>query len=271
MNDTMVEQRRALSAKEVHEALKREGEEELSRSWRALAWSGLASGISMGLSLLAEGVLRQHLPETTWRPLVTKFGYTLGFVAVTFGRQQLYTETTLTALLPFLHHRTPAMAARVIRLWLVVLASNLLGAWVFVWAAAHDVSFSMTLQKTFRLIGTEAAHYDPAAALVRGIFGGWLIALMVWLLPSADATKLWVIVAVTYVLAAAGLTHVIAGSVEVLYLVNIGELSWGSYFMRYGLPVLIGNSIGGIVFVALLNHAQVASDSAPVFEPHGRK
>ena len=93
--------RQALSARVVHKALRQEGEEELERSSSALAWSALAAGISMGLSLLAQGTLRHHLPDTEWRILITSLGYAVGFIAVTLGRQQLFTETTLTAMLPF--------------------------------------------------------------------------------------------------------------------------------------------------------------------------
>src|SRR5690349_8167211 len=78
----------------VHEAIRIEGEEELKRTSSALAWSGLAAGLSMGFSLVTEGLLRSHLPDTPWRPLVSKLGYSAGFLFVVLGRQQLFTENT---------------------------------------------------------------------------------------------------------------------------------------------------------------------------------
>src|SRR5512138_3945953 len=80
----------------VHEAIRREGEEELARPSSALFWSGLAAGLSMGFSLVGEAVLEAALPGSAWRPIVAKLGYSLGFVFVVLGRQQLFTETTLT-------------------------------------------------------------------------------------------------------------------------------------------------------------------------------
>jgi formate-nitrite transporter family protein len=130
-------ERRALSARAVHEALRSEGASEIGRPWNALAWSGLAAGISMGLSLVAEGFLRAHMPDASWRPLVASLGYTVGFVVVTLGRQQLFTETTLTACLPLLHERTASMLVSVVRLWVVVLFANLVGGWLFAWTASH--------------------------------------------------------------------------------------------------------------------------------------
>src|SRR3954465_414824 len=84
----------------VHEAVRREGEEELKRTNSALAWSGLAAGLSIGFSVILEGLLRAKLPDSPWRPVISKFGYSAGFVLVILGRQQLFTENTLTPILP---------------------------------------------------------------------------------------------------------------------------------------------------------------------------
>src|SRR5579885_2100774 len=81
--------RTALPADVVYQAICNEGENELARSSAALAWSGLAAGLSMGFSLVAEGLLTVHLPEAPWRPLITKLGYSVGFLMVVLGRQQL--------------------------------------------------------------------------------------------------------------------------------------------------------------------------------------
>jgi formate/nitrite transporter FocA (FNT family) len=78
----------------VHEAVRRGGEEELKRTVSSLAWSGIASGLSMGFSLVAEGLLRAHISDVHWRPLIAKLGYPFGFLIVVIGRQQLYTENT---------------------------------------------------------------------------------------------------------------------------------------------------------------------------------
>jgi hypothetical protein len=70
----------------VYEAVRQEGLDELQRSNSALAWSGLAAGLSMAFSVVAEGILSSHLPDTPWRPLISRFGYCLGFLFVVLGR-----------------------------------------------------------------------------------------------------------------------------------------------------------------------------------------
>src|SRR3954469_287483 len=123
-----IESRQSPSGKIVFEAIAREGEEELERSSAALGWSGLAAGLSMGFSMIAEGLLATYLPESGWRPMVTKLGYSVGFVVVILGRHQSFTEKTLTRTLPLLKQRTRWIMLNVIRLWSIVLLANLLGA-----------------------------------------------------------------------------------------------------------------------------------------------
>ena len=145
------------------------------------------------------------------------------------------------------------------RLWVVVLAANLIGAFVFAWAAAWSPAFSPDLRETFRQMGEEALRFDPWTAFVKGIFGGWVIALMVWLLPAADTAKLWVIVLLAYLLAVAQFTHIIVGSLEAFYGVASGDASFLTYLFHFAGPVWLGNTVGGVVLVTALNHSQVAA------------
>jgi len=254
-----VEKRTGLRAIVVHEAIRKEGEEELCRSLRGVAWSGLAAGLSMGFSLVAEAALTSHLPDTVWRPIISKFGYTVGFLVVTLGRQQLYTETTLTAMVPLLSHRTWEMARRVSLFWLVVLGTNLLGAFLFAQVVGQTASFHSDTRYAFEVVGRHAVAPTFGTALLRGIFAGWLIALIVWLTPAAGNSQALVIIMLSYVVGLAGLTHIVAGSVEVMTLAVIGGISWQFCLSGYIVPTLIGNTIGGVALVAALNHAQVVA------------
>lgn len=241
----------------TYEVIRREGEHELARSPGSLAWSGLAAGLSMGTILVAEGLLRAHLPDAPWRPLVAKLGYSIGFIIVVLGSQQLFTENTLRPIVPLLARRTPEMLRRVLRLWGVVLLANLAGTILFAWAVAGTTLFEPHVHTEFAAIGREALRGDFATTLVRGIMAGWLIALMVWMLPAAESAQVAVIVAMTYLVGLGGLAHIIAGSGEVAYLVAVGEATWGDYLGRFVAPTLSGNVMGGVGLVAAVNYAQV--------------
>jgi formate/nitrite transporter FocA (FNT family) len=254
-----VEKRMAPRAVVVHEAIRWQGEEELKRPASALFWSALAAGLSMGFSMVSEGLLEFYLPAAAWQPLVSKLGYSVGFLIVILGRQQLFTENTLTAILPLLGRRHPRTLLQVLRLWSVVLLANLLGAFLFAWAIAHTEVFDPAIRQIFAAIGSRMLAGDFVDTVVRAVFAGWLIALMVWLLPFAETARVTVIVILTYLIGLGHFSHIIAGSVETLYLVVSGGAGWHDYVVDFFAPTLLGNLIGGIALVSALNHAQVTA------------
>lgn len=253
------DEEQSLDAKTTYEVIREEGERELERSNAALAWSGLAAGLAMGFSLVAMGVLHRYLPDAEWRPLVTSLGYSVGFLIVILGSQQLFTENTLTAITPLLARRDGRTLANVARLWAVVLAANLLGAFLFAMVSAHTELFDAETRHAFTELSAKAMEPDFGLTVLRGIFAGWLIALMVWMLPAAQTAHVLVILIVTWLIGAAHLAHVIAGAAEAFYLAAVGEQKWGTAWGGFILPALIGNVIGGVTLVAALNHAQAVS------------
>jgi formate-nitrite transporter family protein len=252
-----VQDRVAIGAKVVYEAVRLEGEEELERNAVALAWSGLAAGLSMGFSLIAEAALTSFLPDAPWRPLVARFGYSLGFLIVILGRQQLFTENTLTPVLPFLLHKDLATFGKLARLWSVVLASNVAGTFLFALLIGRTHFLDPSIQKA--ILEISSAHVGPDfwTITLRALFAGWLIALMVWMMPDAASSRVFIIVVITYVISICSFSHIIAGSANVFYLVVIGKLSIARYFTAFFLPTLLGNVVGGVSLVAALAHAQV--------------
>ncbi len=213
----------------------------------------------MGFSLLTEGLLHAKLPDAEWRPLVSNWGYTIGFLIVILGRQQLFTENTLTPVLPLLRERTAAVLGRVLRLWGIVLVTNLLGGLIFAVVLGNTALFSADVAHAFEEIGRGALEHSWGTTLVGAIFAGWLVALMVWLLPYAETARTWVILLMAYLVGLGGFAHIIAGSIEVLYLVVTGAATWQIYFTQFFAPALLGNVIGGVTLVALLNHGQVTA------------
>src|SRR4051794_20191547 len=113
----------------IHETIRAEGETELERSWWAILLSGLAAGLSIGLSLVVQGEFHAFIADESVRRLVAPLGYTVGFLVVVLGRQQLFTENTLAPILPLLHHRDRRTFLAVVRLWSLVLVSNIAGTW----------------------------------------------------------------------------------------------------------------------------------------------
>jgi len=253
------DEEQSLSADITHEVIRREGEEELKRSTAALAWSGLAAGLAMGFSLVSEGLLKAHLPDAAWTPLVAKLGYSFGFLIVILGSQQLFTENTLTAIVPLLAKPKREMFANVARLWSVVLATNLLGALLFALVVAKTELFKPEVQHAFLEIGRRAVENGFWLTVLKGVFAGWLIALLVWMLPAAETSHVAVIILVTWLVGVGEFSHIVAGAAEVFHLAANGGLGWGETVTRFIAPALLGNVLGGVTLTSALNHAQVTA------------
>ena len=216
----------------------------------------------MGFSLVATGLLHGHLPAASWRPLVVDLGYSVGFLAVILGRQQLYTENTLTVILPLLMRHDLHTFFHVIRLWTIVLVTNITGGLAFALILAKTDVFTPEINAAFHDLSMRAISGGWLTMFARAIFAGWLIATMVWMLPGGDHSRPAISVTMTYLVALGNFPHIVAGSVEVLYLVLTHTLSWNAFFARFFLPTFIGNTMGGVLLVAFFNHAQVSTESS---------
>jgi formate/nitrite transporter FocA (FNT family) len=247
-------------ARIIHEVIREDGEKALERSIGAMAWSGLAAGLSMGFSFLVTAVIRSDLPNEHWQSLVSGFGYTTGFLIVVLGRQQLFTESTLTAVLPFLTRKDWKSFIQMLRLWIVVFLANIAGTVVFAFLISHGSLFQTPVNQALKDVAIEALGDPFWPMLIKAILAGWLIALMVWLMPGAGQSRLLLILIITYIVAIAHFSHIIAGSVEAAYNVFTGTIPVAAYFTRFMIPTLIGNMIGGVSLVAILNHAPVREE-----------
>jgi len=253
------EQRSSPGGKVVYHAILKEADEELDRSSSALFWSGLAAGLSMGFSLITEALIRRHLPDATWVPLIAKIGYSVGFMVVILGRQQLFTENTLTPMLPLMKRKDAQTVANVARLWGVVLLANLIGAFVVAYVIARSTALDEETRGAVASIGHETMRHGFGTTMLSAVFAGWLIALLVWMLPYAESAHFFVIVLITWVIGIGHFAHVVAGAVNVFALAWAGQKGWENVFSDFIIPALLGNILGGVMLVAGLNHAQVVS------------
>lgn len=252
------EQRSSPKALIIFEAICQEGTHELERPVSSLAWSGLAAGLSMGFSLIAQALLANYLPDAEWTPLITKFGYSLGFLIVILGRQQLFTENTLTPILTLLDSKTVSVFQKVLRLWSTVFVANIFGTFLFALVISQVSIFEPETYDQFNKIARGVASSGFSITFFRAIFAGWLIALIIWLLPFAQQARISVIILITYIIGLGGFSHIIAGSVDGFYGILAGQITLHSFTFNFFLPTLFGNIIGGVAMVAAINYAQIS-------------
>lgn len=246
-----------LSAVTIYAIIRREGEEELHRPALSLWWSGVAAGIAISSSLLAEGSLHASFPDSHARHLVVAWGYCVGFVLVVLARLQLFTENTLTVILPLLATPNSKQLGMTARLWTIVFCSNLVGTFAIAAITVHLGPVPPGIVESMLEISGEATASRGFTALVYGIPAGFLVAALVWILPSSKGFELFSILLITYVIAISGSTHVIVGSVEIFMLILNGDIGLSDGLGGHLLPVLIGNIIGGTGLFAMLAYGQV--------------
>lgn len=244
----------------IYEVVRRLGEEEMQRPITSLWWSGVAAGLSISFSLLAQAILQAHLPDAPWRVLVVSFGYCVGFLMVILGRQQLFTESTITVVLPVLKNIGADGIWRMARLWTIVLVANVVGTFCAALFCLYTPVLPPELLQGMLNLSRPLLALDWWHMALHGITSGFLIAAMVWMLPSADGAKFAVITLMTYLIAVGGFTHVVAGSMEANMLVLAGDWEWWRMLGQFLLPVLIGNVVGGTALFALISYAQVMEE-----------
>ncbi|MEJ6389460.1 formate/nitrite transporter family protein [Gymnodinialimonas ulvae] len=260
-----------LNSKLIYEVIRRDGEEELERPAKSLVWSGIAAGLLISFSVLGEAVLRDNLPETPWRYLIENLGYSFGFLLVILGRMQLFTENTITTILPLVAERSASCFGRVLRLWSIVLAANIVGALGAAAFMAFSGAFDADLLAVIGDLSRHATGFPPGEAFFRAIPAGVLVASIVWMMPGQNGSEVLLIVLFTWLIAAGDFTHIIAGSVEMWFLALQGNLGFGPALVQFFLPVLAGNIVGGTLVFTLLAWGQVKAEVEPEENAVGNK
>lgn len=258
-----VAERRAGSAKVVHEVIRLQGDEELDRPVLSLLFSGFAAGVAISISVVAEALLHLGLPHAAWTKLVSSLGYTVGFVIVIMGNLQLFTENTVTAVLPIATHPTLRNLRRLAKLWAAVFGANVAGTFLIAALISTGIILSPDARQASIDIAAEALAHDGLNILLLGMPAGFLVASIAWILPNARGSEFWVIVMITYVIALGGFSHVVAGSAEAWLLWLVGRASLYHATIGFILPALVGNIIGGTGLFAVLAHGQVRGEIKP--------
>ncbi len=244
----------------IYEVVRRFGEEEMSRPAISLWWSGVAAGLSISFSLLAQAVLQVRTPEASWQPLIVALGFPVGFLMVVLARQQLFTENTITMVLPVMAEPTRRNFGRLARVWCIVLAANLAGTLTAAIFCTYTPAISPEVRDSMLAISHHAMEHGWWEMLFLAVTAGFLMAAMVWLIPGAEGAQFHVVAMMTYLIAISGSAHIVTGSMEAFLLLANGQgeplaLLWG-----FAAPVLAGNIIGGTALFAMISYAQVMKE-----------
>lgn len=247
-----------LPATSVYKIIAREGRKEMRRPAASLWWSSVAAGFAMAASVVGVAALSMAVPaDAPGRQAVIALGYPFGFLIVILSRLQLFTENTITPILPLLLRPNRRALIGLLRLWAIVLAGNLAGALAAAALAMEGGLVGEPLQQAMLEVSAHAIDLPPLRSFSQGVLAGFVIAALVWMLPSLKHQEFIAIFALTYLIGAAGAPHVIAGAVETFVVAMRGTLPFGSAVLEHILPTLAGNVVGGAGLFAALAYGQV--------------
>ncbi|WOI56000.1 formate/nitrite transporter family protein [Palleronia sp. LCG004] len=250
-----------LTAPLIYEVVRRDGAEEMTRPKSSLVFSGLAAGVLISFSIITEAILRAYLPQdATWVPLVESFGYTAGFLLVILGRMQLFTENTITTVLPLMAHPCSEYLWLTCRLWMIVLAANVVGAFVAAGFIGYSGVFGPEVLSAVHAISEHATTMPAFEGFVKGMPAGVLIAAIVWMIPTQPQNPFFIIFFFTWLISAGDFTHIIAGSVEMAYMMLHHSLGIMDAIFGFFIPVFLGNVAGGTVVFTLITWGQVKEE-----------
>lgn len=247
------------TANEIFAQVSRNARHELQRPVRALAVSGVAGGLTMGLTGLSVSAVQAALGNAPWAEFIALLFYPVGFLAVILGRAQLFTENTLYPVALILDERRHVWAT--VRLWAVVFSSNVAGAFVFALLAARTRALHPAMLQALSRLGVEAAAPPQRHIFWSAVVGGWMIALVAWLVSGSHSITgsfavIWIL---AFIVGLGHFAHCIATSGEILSAVLSHNLPAADYF-RWLLPAVLGNITGGVVLVTLLEYGQTKAE-----------
>lgn len=240
-------------------------EEELDRPPLALLLSGLTAGLDLGFGPLTMVVLAATLESVVTKPtlhVLMANAYAVGFIFVVLGRSALFTEHTTSAVLPVLTGRSSV--GRLFRLWGLVFAGNTLGCILFsAFAAVLVPSLVAGSAAQFAELAHRTVNHPSWVIFLSAIMAGWIMGLLSWLVVASRETinqlvSVWL---ATSVIGLAGFHHSVAGTVEILTGVMLGQGATLVDYLRFLALAVPGNAVGGVVFVAVLKWGHIQQNS----------
>lgn len=216
---------------------------------------GFLGGAFISLGFLLDIRVIADLPKE-WGSFSSLLGgavFPVGLMLIIIAGGELLTGNMLTLPMAVLTKR--ASVRQLVRNWLFILVSNFVGAIFVAFFFGHVVGLTETgpfLAKTAAIAQAKTGDTFNQA-LVSAIGCNWLVCLAVWMSFAAEdiGGKILAIWFPIMGFVAIGFQHVVANMFVIPAAIFAGQLDWTAYFSNF-VPVVIGNAIGGGVFVAFM-------------------
>ena len=252
-DDDILEDR--LNATDVLERILYDADEEISRGTRELLFSALAAGLAITITLLLYVTVSSNVDNYVLGAVL----YPLGFIYIIIGNYQLYTENTLPPVA--LTIEKISSVPSLLKMWTIILIGNMLGGLFGAIALFYgNVLSDKASQYTIELAqsGVEAGFVP---LFVKAMFAGIIVAGIVWMdFAVKDSSSRVILVYLAFLsIPLGGLYHIVVSTTELFYLLLATDVALISSLVNFPLPILLGNTVGGVLFVTLVNYFQTPS------------
>lgn len=238
---------------EIYQRVVVYGDYELTTGRRELFFSALAGGFAIALTFLLYVQLYAHFDGA---PVLSQLLYPLGFIYIILGGYQLYTENTLPPVAIVLERL--ASIPLLVSVFVFVLAGNALGAMAGAIVFSETAVVADGATEAGITIGENALALSPVDLFFKALVAGFIVAGVVWMDFAADSTaaRLLLIYLAFLSIPVAGLYHVVVSFTELLFLVLETDAALFTGLGEFILPVLVGNTLGGVLLVTVVNYYQ---------------
>ena len=252
------------SSDEVFQRIVAAADEEVTSGGRELFFSGVAAGLAITITFMLYASLSA---ATDGHPVLSVLLYPLGFIYIIIGGYQLYTENTLPPVALTLERL--ASLPTLLRHWTIVLAGNFTGGAFGAVVLSYGGVFSGDTVDAAVYISSGGLDVGFWPLFFKAAMAGLIVAGVVWVgfASTNSVTRLVVVYLAFLAIPLGDLYHVVVSFTEVLYLLfaqSLGLYTGGITLVGglggFVLPVLLGNTIGGVVLVTLVNYFQTSEE-----------
>ncbi|MFC6753793.1 formate/nitrite transporter family protein [Halorubrum tibetense] len=245
------------SSDEVFQRIIAAADEEVTSGGRELFFSGIAAGLAITITFLLYASMTE---ATNGHPILSVLLYPLGFIYIIIGGYQLYTENTLPPVALTLERL--ASFPTLLRHWSIVLAGNFVGGAFGAVVLAYTGVFSPEVMDVAMSISQSGVDTDWWALFFKAAIAGLIVAGVVWVgFATTDTVTRTLVVYLAFLAIPLGnLYHVVVSFTEALFLMFVGTLGLYVGMVEFVLPVLLGNTAGGVVLVTLVNYFHTSEE-----------
>jgi len=244
------------SATEIFQRIVASAEQEVEDTHAELFYSGIAAGFGITITLLGYTVVSAMVGDAGGLArLVKPLLYPIGFVIIVIGHYQLYTENTLPPVTLVLTRLSSIPA--LFRVWGLVLLGNVVGVGIGAFVLANTAVLSPAEAAVAEQFAIEAMHVSWWGVFFKAVFAGWLVGGLVWVDHGTRDTvgRIVITYLLIYLIPVVDLFHIITSIGDALILFFRGGAALLPLIWEFLLPVFLGNTLGGVVLVGVLNYA----------------